>query len=332
MSGVGASTARAQLPVGGGGGSSTTTTTTTAAPRRTTTSTTAPQPEVAPADPAAVPADVAARASSVRRTAPNSTDGLLAALGPLGRYGLSETQRALVGFGRFPVAGRARWSDDWWSPRHDPDGTWRVHEGVDIFAPMGTPVRAPVDGNAEITNGGLGGLAVTVKQPDGTYWYLSHLSALAAGLERGGAVKTGQVVAFVGDSGDAQGGAPHLHLEVHPRGGPAVPPKPVIDTFVADAVARVPPLLEAYAQAKGGGVTAESLPAPAIDPLTPTALLLWASTADPGGSALRLAEASAAEAASRIDWASITEADRAARLYLAPLVPRRLALVARLYG
>jgi murein DD-endopeptidase MepM/ murein hydrolase activator NlpD len=245
-----------------------------------------------------MPAALEARMRSVKRTAANSTDGLIAALAPLAPYGLDATQQAIVGFGRFPVAGPARWSDDWWMPRHT-DGRWRLHEGVDIFAAAGTPVRAPVDGVVRVTNGGLGGLAVTVRQPDGTYWYLCHLSAIALGMVDGVTVATGQVVGFVGDSGDAKGGPPHLHLEVHPRGGAAVPPKPVIDRFVADAIARAPQLVAAYAAARQA--SAEVTP-PALPALTLEDALLWMSAANPTAGALRLVQAAADEAASHIDW------------------------------
>jgi len=293
--------------------STTTTTSTTAPPARSgpTTPTTpvAPAPaggsDTAPSG--AVPAAIVAKVNSVRRTAPNSTGALLAALAPLAPYGLNPTQQALVGFGRFPVAGPAHWSDDWWMPRHDADGTWRVHEGVDIFAPLGTPVRAPVDGSVQVSNGGLGGLAITVRQPDGTYWYLCHLAAIAVGMANGVAVKTGQVVGFVGNSGDAAGGPTHLHFEVHPRGGAAVPPKPVIDRFVADALARVPALLDAYAQAnRNGSVAAPAAadPAPALPALTAQDALLWVSAANPAGGTLRLVQAAALDAARRIDWST----------------------------
>lgn len=247
-----------------------------------------------------MPDAIRARVLSVRRSAPNSTEALLAALAPLGQYGLDETQRALVGFGRFPVAGHASWTDDWWMPRHT-DGRWRVHEGLDIFAPMGTPVRAPVDGITEISNGGLGGLAVTVKQPDGTLWYLCHLSALAAGVPGGSRVKTGDVIGFVGNSGDAAGGPTHVHLQIHPRGGGPVPPKPIVDRLVSDALAQAPALIAAYAHASQPAPTVPGVQA--LEPsLTAEEALLWVSAANPAGGSLRLVQAAAADAASQIDW------------------------------
>jgi murein DD-endopeptidase MepM/ murein hydrolase activator NlpD len=366
--GVGSLTAHAQLgqqlpPIGGrppttttappakGSPSSTTTTTTRpglltppTAPPAPTTTTTAPPPssteplppgegDGAPtADAGAMPPELQAMVDSVRRTPANNTKKLVAALAPLEQYGLDATQRAVVGFGRFPVAGTASWSDDWWFPRFGPG--WRLHQGLDIFAPRGTPVRAPVDGRVRVSNHGLGGLAVYVQQPDRTYWYMAHLSGLGPGIVEGVTVKTGQVVGFVGNSGNAAGGPTHLHFEVHPAGGPAVPPKPVVDRFVADALALVPQLLDAYAQARQSAPppTPLAAPEPQIQSLSPRAALLWATAANPAGGTLRLAEADALAAADRIDWATVaaasaerSQAEEQARQWLLPLVPLPLA-------
>jgi murein DD-endopeptidase MepM/ murein hydrolase activator NlpD len=282
------------------------TTTTTARPSGTpTTAAPAPHPDQSgdAAPPVAgdvTPDAIRSKVQSVARSGSNRTDRLLDALAPLGAYGLDETQRALVGFGRLPVAGLAWWTDDWWMPRHT-DARWRVHEGLDIFAPYGTPVVAPVDGVVRISNGGLGGLAVTVRQPDGTYWYMCHLSGVASGLATGSEVTTGQVVGFVGDSGDAKGTSPHVHLQIHPRGGAPIPPKPIVDRFVEDALARVPQLLDVYARTQQAP---PSLPESemALSSLTTEDALLWVSAANPAGGTLRLVRAAAEEAAHQIDW------------------------------
>lgn len=285
-----------------------------------------------------MPAHLQAMMNSVRRTPANNTRGLLAALSPLEQYGLDQTQQALVGFGRFPIAGETVWSDDWWFPRFGPG--WRLHQGIDMFAAHGTPVRAPVDGHIRVTNGGLGGLSVYVVQPDRTYWYLTHLSGIAEGIAEGVQVKTGQVVGYVGTSGNAAGGKPHLHLQIHPKGGPPVPPKPIIDRFVTDAMALVPQVLEAYAGAAAGApaeapaaaaaaaAVIAAAPEPDIVSLTPRAALLWATAANPTGGTLRLVEADAMAAAERIDWSEVVldaaerEQERAnVDLLLAPLVP-----------
>jgi hypothetical protein len=193
------------------------------------------------------PADLAARRDSVQRTGPSNTQALIDALAPLGAYGLTPEQIAQIGFGRFPVGGYATYTHDWWFPRFGP--AWRLHEGTDIFAAAGTPVRSPTEGTVRLVTGGLGGITVYVVEPNGTYYYLAHLAGRAPGLVEGASVTTGQVVGFVGTSGNAQGTPPHLHFEVHPNGGGPIDPKPVLDQFLADAKAGSANLLSAYAAA-----------------------------------------------------------------------------------
>ena len=209
------------------------TTTTSVVPEPTTTTTTEPPP----LEPGQVPPDVQAMIDAYPRTPARSTADLMDALAPLGAYDLSPAQLAPA-FGRFPVAGRASYSHDWLFPRHVPE--FHVHEGTDVFAERGTPVLAPTAGTVRTSNGSIGGLAVRVTQPDGTFWYLSHLDAIADGIEDGVQVAAGQVVGTVGDSGNAKGGAPHVHVEVHPHGGEALDPKPLLDQYLDEALARAP--------------------------------------------------------------------------------------------
>ena len=289
-----------------------------------------------PADAGPFPEHLRRQMNSVRRSGPNDTSALIAALAPLGDYGVSPEEAALIGFGRFPVGGPARYSHDWWFPRFGPG--WRLHMGTDIFAAMGTPVRAPSDGRVRISNSGLGGLAVYVVEPDGTFWYLAHLAGIADGLTEGQAVSIGEVVGFVGDSGNARGGSPHVHAEYHPRGGGAVDPKAVLDGMLEEAVAQAGAIVQRFADAAAVG---ETIPAPPIPvaagsgPLqAPRAALLYATAMSPSGGALALAEAEAARVASSLDWTvlqtqsvagatTLTEArvDR----WLRPLVPADLA-------
>ena len=295
----------------------------------------------APAGSGSFPPELQALMNSVRRTPANNTKALMAALAPLQQYGLDATQAAIVGFGRFPIAGLASYSHDWWFPRFGPG--WRLHQGTDIFAAHGTPVRAPVDGTVKVTNGGLGGLAVYVRQSDATYWYLAHLSGLAEGIANGVTVKTGDVVGFVGDSGNARGGAPHVHFEVHPGGGGAIDPKAVLDQFIADALALAPQVVEAYAKAHQAGAEVATVEPPIAPPsgpaiaraLSPRAALLWTNAVSPEGGALHIAEAEAARVASSIDWGELKYgyardefereiARRYAAWWVSPLVHPRL--------
>lgn len=114
-----------------------------------------------------------------------------------------------------PVAGVARTAlrSSWGEPRGD--GT-RGHTGLDIMAPAGTPVLAAADGRVEkLFQSNLGGTTLYQRSADGAWeYYYAHLSGYAPGLAEGQAVHAGQVIAFVGDSGDAGPGNYHLHFGV----------------------------------------------------------------------------------------------------------------------
>ena len=295
----------------------------------------------APATAGSFPPELQALMNSIARTPANNTKALLAALGPLQQFGLDQTQAAIVGFGRFPIAGLASYSHDWWFPRFGPG--WRLHQGTDIFADFDTPVRAPVDGTVKVTNGGLGGVSVYVVQADGTYWYLAHLAGVAPGIANGATVSTGDVVGFVGNSGNAAGGPPHVHLQIHPGGGGPIDPKAVLDQFIADAMTLAPQIIEAYAEAAQAGAPSSAVAPPIAAPAAPAiaralssrAALLWTSSVSPEGGALHLAEAEAARVASSIDWGDLKYgysaaafdrelARRYAAWYVAPLVHPRL--------
>ena len=169
----------------------------------------------------------------------------------------------------FPVAGAASYSDDWGAPRSTP--TPHSHQGVDVFAARGTPVIASAKGTATRSNStGAGGLSVRLTAEDGTYYYYAHLERFAPASD-GGKVSPGDVLGFVGTTGNAEGGLPHLHFEIHPDGGAAVPPVPYLDrwleeaTDAARAVADAPsPAVEALRQ--GRFTAAVGLP-PRLAPL-----------------------------------------------------------------
>ncbi|MEW6152454.1 MAG: M23 family metallopeptidase [Actinomycetota bacterium] len=92
-----------------------------------------------------------------------------------------------------------------------------AHKGVDLFAETGAPILAPVGGLAERYPNRLGGLAVQLYGNDGNRYYFAHLDDYGAV----GRVVAGEVIGYVGDSGDAKGTSPHLHFEIHPGGGAA---------------------------------------------------------------------------------------------------------------
>jgi hypothetical protein len=162
-------------------------------------------------------------------------------------YGFTPQEAMMMGMGRFPVAGQAYFSDDFGAPRLTPEP--HVHQGNDIFAAFDTPVRSPADGQLRYAIEPLaGGNAAYVTTADGTWYYMAHLDSFAPGLSSGMTVHQGQLVGFTGDTGNAKGGAPHVHFEIHPRGGAAVDPKPTLDQWLADAIAAVPTLLAPYQQ------------------------------------------------------------------------------------
>jgi murein DD-endopeptidase MepM/ murein hydrolase activator NlpD len=110
----------------------------------------------------------------------------------------------------------------------------RVHEGIDIMSGLGQKVyavdngvlwRQAIDGNA---NAVLSGNAWYVQLPDKTYFFYGHLSSFAPGLTVGDMVTRGQVIGYTGDTGNAGPLNYHLHFEVHPKGGVAVDPFPLL--------------------------------------------------------------------------------------------------------
>lgn len=98
----------------------------------------------------------------------------------------------------------------------------RTHQGNDIFAPAGTPIRAAFAGVARESWNSLGGSSVFVTRSDGTYVYNAHLSAFAG--VNGQQVQAGAVIGYVGNTGNAVGTPPHNHFEIHPGGGSAINP------------------------------------------------------------------------------------------------------------
>jgi murein DD-endopeptidase MepM/ murein hydrolase activator NlpD len=122
------------------------------------------------------------------------------------------------GGGVCPVRGPVRIGQGWGAPR---DGGRRRHQGIDLLAPAGTPLVAVADGRitrASNRERGLGGITIWLTDRKGTSYYYAHNQHNLARL--GQRVHRGQVIAQVGASGNARGGPPHLHFQIHPGGGP----------------------------------------------------------------------------------------------------------------
>ncbi|HLT45076.1 MAG TPA: M23 family metallopeptidase [Luteimonas sp.] len=98
----------------------------------------------------------------------------------------------------------------------DARGSERSHEALDIMAPAGTPVLAVADGHVEkLFDSERGGLTIYQFEDTGTWcYYYAHLQSYAPGLAEGQAVERGEVIGYVGSSGNADPAAPHLHFAV----------------------------------------------------------------------------------------------------------------------
>lgn len=95
-------------------------------------------------------------------------------------------------------------------------GASRLHEAIDIRAPRGTPVRAVTDGRVlRLAQHDSGGITLYHLAPDGhTLFYYAHLDRYAADVRAGMAVRQGDVIGYVGDTGNPGPGNYHLHFEV----------------------------------------------------------------------------------------------------------------------
>ena len=127
-----------------------------------------------------------------------------------------------------PTQGPCWYGDTWLDGRSE----GRRHEGVDIFTVPGQYVYAVVDGRLSSriwdqpdTAGRATRWWLTAADGSATFFYV-HLLDVAPGLRAGSRVRAGQIIGFVGDTGNAA--AVHLHFEIHPNGGDAVNPYPMV--------------------------------------------------------------------------------------------------------
>jgi hypothetical protein len=163
----------------------------------------------------------------------------------------------------FPAQGPCSFADTWQAPR----GGGRRHEGVDLMAKSGQYVYAVQDGTlwkqAVDKPGSLSGNAWWLRTADGTYFFYAHLSAFAPDLKIGSKVASGRIIGFIGQTGNA--GVPHLHFEVHPQGGAAINPTPIVKAVDGCKTSQPP------AQPNGDlpSAPAASAPAPTPPPVAP---------------------------------------------------------------
>lgn len=127
----------------------------------------------------------------------------------------------------FPVAGKGNAAiQSFWG--NERDGGQRKHEGIDIFAPKGTPVVAASEGKISRTgNHGIGGKQVWLRTGlFGNSLYYAHLDSIA--VAEGDNVKIGDTLGFVGNTGNAKFTPPHLHFGIYQGYGGAVNPMPFV--------------------------------------------------------------------------------------------------------
>lgn len=124
-----------------------------------------------------------------------------------------------------PIDGFTTFTDTWGAPRSG----GRTHQGVDMLAARGTPTVAIESGTIlRMGNGGLGGITIWLTGRSGDEYYYAHLDDWAPGLSVGRVVAAGELIGFVGSTGNASYSVPHLHFELHPGGGSAVNPYPLV--------------------------------------------------------------------------------------------------------
>ena len=110
-----------------------------------------------------------------------------------------------------PIAGKAEYSNSFRTPRDSKTG---IHGAIDVYAKKGTPIVSPVSGKVlSVRTGGKGGYTVTIMGNDGHKYYFAHMESEAR-VERGETINAGTHVGYVGNSGNAAGTSPHLHLSM----------------------------------------------------------------------------------------------------------------------
>ncbi len=169
----------------------------------------------------------------------------------------------------FPVYGAASYSNTFNAPR----ATTGWHHGEDIFAPLGAPILAVANGIVySVGWNDVGGLRFWLQDSAGNEFYYAHLSAFSPLAINGAQVRAGDVIGFVGNTGDAEHTPFHLHFEIHPvsllyRGydGSAVPPYPYLtawkrltDLPFAAVSGWAPPLSDSSRAPKPGAILLQS--------------------------------------------------------------------------
>ena len=147
----------------------------------------------------------------------------------------------------FPIAGPASFTSDFNEGRSG----GRLHAGNDLFGEHGTPLVAVDDGQVRSGRDPLGGNVLNLYATDGTRYYYAHLNAFTDGATTlvdppaPRMVRAGEIVGFLGNTGNAKTTAPHVHFEIHPANGPAIDPFPSLQNAPRMSDPRVAPSVAA---------------------------------------------------------------------------------------
>jgi murein DD-endopeptidase MepM/ murein hydrolase activator NlpD len=251
-----------------------------------------------------------------RLSGPKNTARLVETLSELTKLGIPLKRALISGMGRLPVAGIAYWSDDWHAPRCCPEP--HEHQGVDVFAPKNAPALAVAEGTiTRMVNGPVSGKAVYLTDAHGTYYFYGHLNRFAKDLREGQEVHVGQVVGFVGNTGNAVGTPAHIHFEIHPGGGVAVPPKPHLDRWLAQAEREARAMIARRADELAMAERVDFRLRRAFDLEGSGAIgssaqqFLFFAGMQPAVSSLEMAQQTLGQMAWEIDWADLADAELA---------------------
>ena len=166
----------------------------------------------APEPPAPKPKKPKTVTPAAKPKAPEPTPGLPPVLEPP-----DITPKLTAGGYVFPVYGPSSFGDSFKGPRGDVSGGW--HHGDDIFAPLGAPILACASGVVfSVGWNPIGGNRLWLRDGQGNLFYYAHLSAFTPLAVNGNKVEAGDVLGFVGNTGDARTTPYHLHFEIHPVG------------------------------------------------------------------------------------------------------------------
>jgi len=165
-----------------------------------------------PEPPIQLPHPPKGRLGSKSGKAPEPTPGF-----PPVRQPPDVTPQLTAGGYVFPVYGPSSFVDTFGALRGDISSGW--HHGDDIFAPLGAPLLSVASGTVfSVGWNRVGGNRLWLRDGQGNLFYYAHLSAFSPLAVNGSKVNAGDVIGFVGNTGDAQGTPFHLHFEIHPVG------------------------------------------------------------------------------------------------------------------